>query len=1424
MATRTRRINFYINNKVVTNDIKSIEKAVKDLRSQIKFLEFDSHQYQLRMAEIKRLNRIVYEHNQALSATRYNLFTLKGLANAFNKYWPMIMGTIGTIVGTITGIKRTVEAYAELEDKMSDVMKTTGLTREQVGWLNEEFKKIDTRSTKNELFELARVAGKLGITSREEVLGFVKASDKIVIALKKDLGGSAEEAVNVIGKLVEVFELREKFGIEEALIRVGSAINVLGMSSAANEQHIVSFTKRAAGVGKTSEITIPNILGIAAASDALALSTEVASTAYTQLMGRIAKDTATFATIAGMKLEDFIEIYDKDANEAMLKVLEGLNKNADGFRGLANAMDGASMDGEKAISVISTLANKVDFVRQQQELATIAFDEGTSVIEEFNIKNENAQAILEKQRKNLRNIVEELGQSLTPAYIESTKATAWFLNILRELIPWFFRNISSILSLVSAIVAYRTAISVTHLLQKQFTASLIFGKGVVLLFAAAYYKLTGDIKKAAAAMRLFNIISKGSFWGILAGTIAAVASALTVYISFKKKATVAQKAFNEVQKQTNDRMAEEGQRLEMLFERIKRTLPNSAKRNELVKELNAQYPDLIKNINLEELGTQKLEEAKQKYLEKLREQLYVESLIQKKAELTKKLQELNENQNNPPFWKSLNPYYFSNIKKEIAETSDALKTLDENISFEIDKSAYGENIAYMMAELNKYKEALAAFKAGKDYQLGTLKIKADDENNLDYLERSIKNIELKIKAVKKEQEELSKGPPATLEPVTEEWFFRKRKELQEKYQRGAIKDFEEYEKKLLEIEIEYIKQQLANNNLNAEDRFKLENDLFEKLYKEKRSAGKKLTDQDIELYKEKDRITKQYLNNELRSEEEYNDLILQAEIDHYTRLLQQQDMDMTERWRNQEKLNELLVKQEREKLKRIEALRDAVSSEDPIEKERREYEKRLSDLGFYIGQKEFISDLHRLAYEAEERKHQQALNEIDAKLLDERLELMTSTFKLELAEMKARHTEEMKMSGTNRAERRRLRVSQSREERAFVETWANEIMSIIQQFKDTGVFKDLMLSDEMISPEELEKLDEKLRYIYELLGNTKEKIEREFSPAGNQSFFGFSFNDLENFLARIDDFESLDKLEEKVQVIAMGFMMLGNAAKEYFNLLKSYEQIAYERSVRDTEKRKESLNKQYEMGLISRENYDNQIAKLDKELERKKIEMDRREARRNKAMALFDATINGAVAIVKGYAKSLAMGILISALVATQLGLIAATPLPELPGAETGGYLVQRAQDGKSFKAKNSPDKRGWIRKPTVLVSENGEEYVVPADGVRNPTLRPIIDLIETQRRQNKLSNVNFSELLYRRIHAGKASGGSVTPKTSAPTGAYTAMSTDLVLLIQENTKAINELRQILKAPIKADVSLYGQKGLYRSMEIDEAIRENANF
>src|SRR5690606_29427484 len=181
------------------------------------------------------------------------------------------------------GVRKAITEYATFDDLLVDVMKTTNLSKDSVKELNRELSEIETRTSQEDLLGLSRIAGKLGYKEISEITEFVKANNQIIVSLNEDLGGNVEETVNKIGKLVDIFKLKDLYSTEEAFLKVGSAINELGMASTANEGYMVEFARRMAGVAPLAGVTIEQILGLGAALDQLGQTEEVASTALSKL-------------------------------------------------------------------------------------------------------------------------------------------------------------------------------------------------------------------------------------------------------------------------------------------------------------------------------------------------------------------------------------------------------------------------------------------------------------------------------------------------------------------------------------------------------------------------------------------------------------------------------------------------------------------------------------------------------------------------------------------------------------------------------------------------------------------------------------------------------------------------------------------------------------------------------------------------------------------------------------------------------------------------------------------------------------------------------------------------------------------------------------------------------------------------------------
>ena len=309
-------------------------------------------------------------------------------AKTFADYVISAAGLKNIVTGFVDRLSNLTQAFTEYADLQADVQKTTGLTKAEVEALGESFKNLDTRSSRNELMELAATAGKLGITGRENVEGFVRAADQINVALGEDLG---EGAIREIGKISDVFGLTDAYGIEQAYLKIGSAINSLGQTSSASEAYLVEFTQRLAGVGKQAGMTVDQILGYGSALDQNAQNVEMAATAFQGFITQIFSKPAHFANLAGIEVQKFTELLQTDANQAIRSVLTALSQQG-GFQQLIPVFEGMQLDGSRAVAVLTSMATNIKAVEEAQALSREEFEKGTSITNEFATKNNNAAA------------------------------------------------------------------------------------------------------------------------------------------------------------------------------------------------------------------------------------------------------------------------------------------------------------------------------------------------------------------------------------------------------------------------------------------------------------------------------------------------------------------------------------------------------------------------------------------------------------------------------------------------------------------------------------------------------------------------------------------------------------------------------------------------------------------------------------------------------------------------------------------------------------------------------------------------------------------------------------------------------------------------------------------------------------------------
>lgn len=345
---------------------KELQKTLRQLKNELNGIERGTAAWDAHVAKIKAVKAEIERVNETLAEQK----SLSDRVMDWVNKWQMALVAVGAaITRLVMAGRKAVNAFAEMEQEMANVRKFTGMSAEEVASLNEEFKKIDTRTPREELNQLAQEAGRLGKTSQEDVLGFVRAADKINVALD-ELGSGA---TLTLSKLTGIFGDEKRLGTEKSLLAVGSVINELSQNCSASAPYLAEFASRMGGVGSQANLTVQQIMGFAAVLDSNNQKLEASATALSQVIVRIYQDPAKYARVAGMDIEKFANLVKTDMNAALIEFLSTL-KQAGNMDVLSPMLKDMGENGSRAISALSTLANHISEVRSQQEVANEAFE------------------------------------------------------------------------------------------------------------------------------------------------------------------------------------------------------------------------------------------------------------------------------------------------------------------------------------------------------------------------------------------------------------------------------------------------------------------------------------------------------------------------------------------------------------------------------------------------------------------------------------------------------------------------------------------------------------------------------------------------------------------------------------------------------------------------------------------------------------------------------------------------------------------------------------------------------------------------------------------------------------------------------------------------------------------------------------------
>lgn len=662
LRTSQEQVNRTLNN-LSSASYKELSVVMKTVQKQLRSgaVERNSEEWKKLQQKLKEVKR---EMNAINSESRETTSFWSRFVNVLNTNWGAVSQIIAAYAGLSMTIRKCAQAYADMEESMANVRKYTGQTDEEVHRMNEDFKRMDTRTAREQLNELAGSAGRLGITSKDMIEEFVDGADKINVSLSDDLG---EGAVDKIGKLAQMFGEDKTKGLRGAMLATGSAINELAQNSSANAGYIVDFTADLSGVGIQAGMTQAQLMGLASALDQNMQEEATSATVFSQLITKMYQEPAKFAKIAGVEVTKFSNLMKTNANEGLMTFLSAM-KSRGGFAEMAPMFEEMQLNGTRAVGVLSAVASHLDQVRTAQDLATQSYASGTSVINEFNVQNNTVQAQLDKAKKRFEDLTVELGEQLIPVTRYAISTLSIGIHVLSTLITFTFTHVKQLTIIGSAIAVctalwYKETIAIklkaaattyAAAIDKAYIATTTLLRAAMVALQATWAYLTKGVQGYIVVMRAARLASLTNPWAALATVLTVVGvavygavKAFTSYNEAMRNSTQEAKnnrAVAEAQaslaKKVSDATLDERNKVDMLNKVIHSNAYTVDERKQAIAAMQKLVPEYHASISKEGKLYNDNQIAIQNYIKELENAAMAEAIYERKVEINKKKLEL----------------------------------------------------------------------------------------------------------------------------------------------------------------------------------------------------------------------------------------------------------------------------------------------------------------------------------------------------------------------------------------------------------------------------------------------------------------------------------------------------------------------------------------------------------------------------------------------------------------------------------------------------------------------------------------------------------------------------------------------------------------------------------------------------------------
>lgn len=1347
----TKRQMQLVNNtmsNLKTSSIRDLEYSIKALNQQMQGMQRGTEQF-------KQMERQAKQLKAELQAVRAEGVAqeswIKRSADWFNRMQGIALGAVAAISGITFTVKKCVEEYAKMDDEMTNVRKYTGQAADEVERMNEDFKKMDTRTPRQKLNQLAEDAGRLGITSTAAVEDFVDGADKINVALGDDLG---DKAVSQIGKLAQMFGEDKTKGLRGAMLATGSAVNELAQNSSASAGYLVDFTARVAGVGKQAGFTQAQIMGLASVLDQNMQQDETAATAVQNLLAKMFQDSARFAKIAGLNVKEFAKTLKEDANGALLQFLAAMRAKG-GFADLAPMFEEMKMDGSRATGVLTVLADKLDDIKTAQNLANEAYSEGTSVLNEFETQNESVQAQLDKASKKFLDLSIELGQKLYPAARYCISAASLGVRSLSTLVD-FVKDYWRILIVLTAAIVTYTAVSKAKLIadkaqmawlnimilrEKAHLVLVGLKTSALKTMAIVQMALTREIKLTTAAQMLWNKVLLANPITAVIAVVVGLTAAIVTLSKETSTAEQAQRDYNDAVTEANKQAAEEEASIMRLVSAIQSNTSAESDRKAALEELNGKLMrEHLGNITEEAVRTGQATRQIQSYIDMMKKKIVIDGLQKKLAESIAKQAEdedlLGEADSDnrgywKRFWDRLNPLagaktqklnFASDHRDQLLQSVEREKQYQQKL---IDKIKQLESQHFEINDPEPWRNNGYNGK-GND---GTIIKKQSTAGTHQVSEKERK---ARVKA----------GKAAAAEA-------RKRQAEAKRKQKQAADSIKAETNELMADNAKAYAEGKKTYQQFIDDRQNIQIKGFAKLkqlYGAESNEYKQLLDNQVNVVKQHDAAIQKMNEQTIERERLQKEASIKAQYNDASSAIYQNDTA----------LNEALYKNDVEAMrKRLALYKDREGSEEWLdlkaEMEQAELDHQLQMQESYQNQlRELRQQFGKQDLQAQETMY---LNGLD------------NLYKQGI--IKEEEYQQMKLEITKQFAAQRAQIDADDHGAGSAQLKINEKSSEMVNSARAAAGESQQTSNATLGgyfSSQISNYQNTMEKLKELYGNDRQN-HAAYMQAKAQVTADF-----------------LDNMVQQTSAAYNGINNILSSASAYAQACSDLEQAKISKNY---EKQIAAAGKNSKKKKKLEEKRDKELAAAKSKANKKAMKIEIAQAIASTAMAAINAYSSAAA--IKGTGWLLAP---IAAGMATAAGMLQIATIKKQHQAEAAGYYEGGYTGGNRY------------RKEAGVVHEG--EFVANHNAVNNSSIRPALDLIDRAQRTNTVGSLTADDITR---SLGQGSSTVVAPVVNVNND-----NTEVRQSLDGVNSAVTRLNENIERGIKADVSIAGRDGIDRKL------------